>query len=298
VGERQYSADMINRPDDGVAVEAFYRGTSMALNRWRCVAGESGCTGVLRHAWYVISFTHSGTFVLHARGRAETIDATRAMVLRPGEPVSMSRCHGAVAYGSAVAVHPDLFETIFPNGSAALTRSGTRAGAFLLQHLLLRMVRAARHEDRRAVDRAAIWIAGQTILSPGSDTTAAPREKRRDTILGVQAMLAANCTRPLQLAEIARAVNRSPFHLSRVFKRDTGLPMHSYLNRLRVRGALDQLIGRQSSVSELAHESGYSSHSHFTEAFRQEFGLAPTEVRRMSRIASVDEMHGALSSMS
>ncbi len=82
----------------------------------------------------------------------------------------------------------------------------------------------------------------------------------------------------LTLQGVAAEVGCSPWQLSRDFTRVTGVRMHRYLCRLRVRAAVGMLLRRR-DLTALALSVGFSSHSHFTAAFRQEFGVPPSAVR-------------------
>src|SRR5262249_18771934 len=84
------------------------------------------------------------------------------------------------------------------------------------------------------------------------------------------------------LDDVARAVHTSPFHLARLFGERTGLPVHRYLTQLRLRAALDRLAGGASDLTALALDLGFSSHSHFADAFRREFGRTPSDVRKIA----------------
>jgi AraC-like DNA-binding protein len=53
------------------------------------------------------------------------------------------------------------------------------------------------------------------------------------------------------------------------------MPVHQYLLRLRLTVALERLDGGD-GVSTVAHAVGFSSHAHFTDAFRARFGMAPS----------------------
>ena len=75
-------------------------------------------------------------------------------------------------------------------------------------------------------------------------------------------------------------MHASPFHLARVFQQRTGLPVHRYLTKLRLRAALERLADGANDLTALALDLGFSSHSHFTDSFRREFGRAPSEVRQ------------------
>lgn len=85
---------------------------------------------------------------------------------------------------------------------------------------------------------------------------------------------------PPALGEVAGALGCSPFHLSRIFRRESGLPMRRYLDRSRLRLALERLADGEQDLTGLALDLGYADHSHFSNAFRREFGLSPSRFRR------------------
>jgi AraC-like DNA-binding protein len=93
-------------------------------------------------------------------------------------------------------------------------------------------------------------------------------------------LLAKRLGERITLEEIARALEASPFHLARVFQTQTGVPVHRYLSRLRLRTALDRLEAGARDLTALALELNFSSHSHFTDAFRREFGFTPSNFRK------------------
>lgn len=91
--------------------------------------------------------------------------------------------------------------------------------------------------------------------------------------------IASDPSRRIPLRELSRAVNCSPFRLSRVFRRATGQTLTSYRHALRVLAALERLRDADIDLTELALELGYSSHSHFTRIFRRHLGVTPSQVR-------------------
>jgi AraC-like DNA-binding protein len=96
---------------------------------------------------------------------------------------------------------------------------------------------------------------------------------------GVKTFLGREFRGPLRLDGIAAAVGSTPAHLGRVFRRVTGTSIHTYLTRLRLRAALEPVMAGADDLSGLAHDLGFSSHSHFTYAFRREFGCPPSQLR-------------------
>jgi AraC-like DNA-binding protein len=88
---------------------------------------------------------------------------------------------------------------------------------------------------------------------------------------------------PLRLEDVARALYVSTYHLCRVFKEETGMSIHQYLNQLRLRQALKELAHGDIALAELANDLGFCCQSHFTRAFRKEFGVPPGEARRRAQ---------------
>ena len=80
------------------------------------------------------------------------------------------------------------------------------------------------------------------------------------------------------------------YHLARVFKERTGLTLHAYRDQLRLRASLDPVAEGRADLTELALDLGYSSHSHFTDAFRRAFGAPPRAIRRAATAAELLEM--------
>jgi AraC-like DNA-binding protein len=85
---------------------------------------------------------------------------------------------------------------------------------------------------------------------------------------------------PMSLDDIAASVGLSVFHLCRVFKRATGSTIHRYLTCVRLRTSLEQLDAGASDLTQVALSLGFSSHSHFTDSFRREFGMTPSRFRQ------------------
>src|SRR5262249_49927670 len=78
----------------------------------------------------------------------------------------------------------------------------------------------------------------------------------------------------VHLDELARLTNLSPFHLLRVFQRETGLPPHAYLTQLRV-GRAKILLAAGLPLLRVAQDSGFSDQSHLTRHFKRLVGVTP-----------------------
>jgi AraC family transcriptional regulator len=102
---------------------------------------------------------------------------------------------------------------------------------------------------------------------------------RRDLVEAARGLCALHYRERVSLGEVADRLRVSPFHLSRVFKETTGTGLHQYVTQLRLRRALAHLEDPRCSLTEIALDLGFSSHSHFTAAFRQAFATSPSRLR-------------------
>jgi AraC family transcriptional regulator len=109
------------------------------------------------------------------------------------------------------------------------------------------------------------------------------RRQRMEVARRLKAILAENFQQPLSLRDLATAVDCSVFHLCRVFRSCVGTTIHRHRSDLRLRAALDLLDNNERDLTRLALDVGFSSHSHFTAAFRRAFGKPPSELKRLSR---------------
>ena len=97
--------------------------------------------------------------------------------------------------------------------------------------------------------------------------------------MSLKQLLGARYQDQLTLSEIAENVHCAPYRLCWVFRSQTGLPIHRYLRRLRLVAGLDRLADSNPNIAHLAVELRFAHHSHFSTAFRSEFGLQPSRIR-------------------
>jgi AraC family transcriptional regulator len=87
----------------------------------------------------------------------------------------------------------------------------------------------------------------------------------------------------LNLAALAQEAGLSPHHFAKVFKKSVGKSPWQYVSDRRILRAKRMLRDGGQSLAEIAHELGFSSQSHFTDAFRKATGSPPSDFRRNYR---------------
>jgi AraC-like DNA-binding protein len=153
---------------------------------------------------------------------------------------------------------------------------------FVARSVLLKQLEDSESPDPLQVEETALALLTLVLESgapPGSWPE--PSEAERRLAHEAQVVLASRFAEKLTLGSLSQALGYSLFHVARAFRRASGLSLHSYQTRLRLRSALDRLATARGDLTGLALDLGFSSHSHFSAAVKREYGLAP------SRLASL-----------
>jgi AraC-like DNA-binding protein len=106
-------------------------------------------------------------------------------------------------------------------------------------------------------------------------TRSRQKEVGRQRVERAIQVLSQRLAEPPSLEELGREVGCSPYYLSRTFSKEMGLTIPQYLRQIRMERAAELLKSGQFNVTEAALEVGYSSLSHFSEAFCATIGCCP-----------------------
>lgn len=85
----------------------------------------------------------------------------------------------------------------------------------------------------------------------------------------------------ISMALLAVKCGVSTRHFSRAFHQSFGMPPHQYLLKKRVEHAQHLLSASALSLSAIAAECGFASHSHFSKVFTAASGMSPGQWRRL-----------------
>lgn len=107
----------------------------------------------------------------------------------------------------------------------------------------------------------------------------AVHETRRRILLASD-YLRAHLHDELDLHVLAQVAGFSPFHFHRTFHAVIGETVAQHLRRLRLEHAAQVLRTSDTPVTTVALDAGYETHAAFTKAFRQLYGISPSEWRQ------------------
>ena len=285
-------------------IDEVFRSEAMWITNYHCCKQDPACGGEEQQPGHVITFPRSGVYALHIDGQLVVADPNTIIFHNHHSPYRTSHPYGCGDCGGGFVLRPDILLEVVrrhdpsvmdrPESPFAFTHGPSDPKICLLQRILWQQIMAGRREGRDPVAVEEIMLhlvdgaIGAACRHAGTraehsralarTSTARAHAEYADAVKG---LLAKRMRERLSLDDIARAVHCSPFHLARLFRRQTGMTIHQYLNRLRLRTSLDYLADRGTDLAHLALELGFCSHSHYSDAFRREFGMSPSRVRRM-----------------
>jgi AraC-like DNA-binding protein len=258
----------------------------------RIVLGEFWCPPESR-CWHGLNSVSAVPHVIFPRtpvtirqlGREPVVcDRNHVLFFNPGQRFfrSLRSRDGDRSY--YVELAPELMFNLARLTSFPFAFGPCDPDVFLLQRLAVRHLREP-SPDPLLVEESITESVGMALerarcfhglRAKGREAT---RAAHREIVDQTKELLAARFRERLTMGEIAEAIGVSRFHLSRVFRSSTGFSLHSYRNQLRLRAALERIADPETRLPALASELGFSGHSHFTAAFRETFGVAPSELR-------------------
>lgn len=79
---------------------------------------------------------------------------------------------------------------------------------------------------------------------------------------------------------VARRVYLNPDYLARIFKKETGKSIGTYLMEKRLHEAKKLLVQSSIHINEIAQRVGYDNFSYFSQIFKEKTGMTPGEYRK------------------
>lgn len=102
----------------------------------------------------------------------------------------------------------------------------------------------------------------------------------QDIVLAADRCIKEQKNEELTLSCIAQSVGYSEFYVSRKFSEIAGMQLRDYLRGRKLAFALKDIRDTDDGILDIALRYGFSSHEAFTRAFKDSYGVTPSEYRR------------------
>jgi AraC family transcriptional regulator len=288
---------MRRRDENPIAFRSLYDSPVVSVRDYCCFACRGGPASEEHSGSNNIVLLRRGAFSKHFGRRHVTADVNQVVFFSQGSTYRVSHPAECGDRGTIITPSPRVLSDIIREFDPSIDERPERAFPFVTgpcdsgifwchRELAQRLAAESASIEPLWVEEASLQLVA-TVVQAAFSRTCLPRTRRRkgtdadhaDRAEAAKTYLASRLGQRITLDEVARAVHTSPFHLARVFQQQTGVPLHRYLTRLRLRTSLERLREGAADLTGLALELGFSSHSHFSDAFRREFASAPSALR-------------------
>jgi AraC-like DNA-binding protein len=266
--------------------EELFAGRAVRVGLLRCAEAEPVWRGPEQlGAAALVTFPVTSAVVEDERRQPVLANANHAVFFSRGRRYSRRAHDPRGDVSVCVALAPRLLERLTGGDALPFLQGPCAPEAYLAQHAVVHHLRSGNAVDPDFVEETMLGVVGRAATDAYAlrrlrqSRRVATREMHHTLAERTKTMLTERPAEPWTLETVARTLHTSEFHLARIFRTATGFGIHQYLNELRLRLALDLLDDAAVKVGELAHRLGYSSHSHFTDAFTAVFGAPPAAVR-------------------
>ena len=247
-------------------------------------------TGPARN--YCFVFPRHACWIEHEGERPFVADSTTVPLYNPGRPYRRGLIDPAGDASDWFAVAPAALADVVSRFNTHATERPERlfargavrapAGLFLAQRKIFNHVVAGGPADALLVEESVFNMLDAVLRQTYGDAGSRATTSSEALVAGARAHLSRTFRGSGGIADVASAVGASPFHLCRVFRRETGYSLHRYRTELRLRWSLQPLADGV-DILTTALEAGFAHHSHFTMSFRRTFGILPSAFRHNQR---------------
>jgi AraC-like DNA-binding protein len=271
----------------GEAIKVWRPGDMSGLELRR---GYSVARPVPRH-WheeYQFCFIHSGPGELKYRGKDLPTPPASLFIVHPGE-VHANRCYeGSACSYRTIFVDPALMR------QAAIEVYGREAGlpffptAVVFDEDLLAQyvnLHAALEQPSSSLARQGLLLellTGLILRFAEQRSTLRAFGLERQAVKRACDYLNEHFAENISLDQLAGLANLSPFHFSRVFSQQFGMPPHAFQTQLRVLRA-KALLRQGWTIARAASETGFADQSHFTRHFKRLVVVTPGQYLQNSK---------------
>jgi AraC family transcriptional regulator len=278
-----------------VEIRQLFSSDLLGVAEFICPPGDASWrdVNVISSEAPLVVFPHLPVVIRHVDSEPVLATPNLVMLYNPGQLFERELRNADGDECLFIQLHPPAIEALeqeggpLREGRLQTAYAPSSKTAYLHQHILGRYLRGSA-PDALLVEETAIRLVRSVTATASTVDLAGQRSDTRSShhelAESAKEILAATLAESPSLHEIAGRLNASPFHLARLFRRHTGFSLHQYRTQLRLRLALERLPESAGSLSALAFEYGFASHSHFTDTFRREFGFAPSVVRNDEQV--------------
>lgn len=228
---------------------------------------------------YLIIYIKKGEGFIEFRGRE--------YAAKEGDVVLIDCCQPHVYYTKsgweiqwvhfAGNISSQLFELIYDRVGCVISQGNTK----IIQKYIIIIIESLK--ESKQIPESIISCHIHRMLSELlviSSNSFVKNQEKYNPVADAITYIETNYKKKLTLSGLAGWLGISPFHFSRMFKKETGYAPYEYIMKTRMNHAKILLKQTEYCIREIADETGFSSESSFINYFRSSVGITPGQFRK------------------
>ena len=259
--------------DDFPYTDTNWRGCVLVWDEQAIFLGLAAKASLHESPAIKVCVSLDGNFGL-STGADDTFINYESAIIAPGQPHAIDGRHNSMAMLLLVP-EAKLAQSLAPIFS--------KNGITSLSPDVVSKIRAifAGFDERLAADDSIEDICFQMVAAIGAGDNLAIDSRVAQSIEWIRSSREDGIT----VQEIAAGVELSGSRFSHLFTENVRIPVRRYLLWLRLRDSM-HLLAQGKSLTETAHEAGFSDSAHLTRTFRGMLGIAPSALIKESSLIS------------
>jgi AraC family transcriptional regulator len=260
----------------------------LSIRHVECRPLDQNCSEVEYSDADIVVMPLRGAFVKHIlSGKKLLAEPCQAVFFAAGRPYRVS--HEVALHDDSLALQfsPDVLQQVLANTTSADNFYAIETNSLLSAQVIAErsmLLWRLKHQiaEPMEVEETSLNLISAAFRNAGRSKNRFEhrRSRRSDQVEAARVALIQNPEQKWTLSELSEKVDCSPYHLTRIFRNEIGIPLHQYQMRMRIAKSLNALLDTNDDLTNIALDAGFYSHSHFTSTFRQAVGTSPNEFRR------------------
>lgn len=237
------------------------------------------------HDTYQISWTRMGLGQLAAKGQRSACGPGSLVILAPGEVHEMLPCGRGCWHFDTLYIPSHYLLAVLEDMAGRPTELFAAPVPRRCSGRLIRLLQRT-HAGISADDNRLTLESHFLDLMTGLASLSRGATQRPPPAIGplrrAREYLEAHVDKNISLQQLADLAKLSPFHLTRAFRKQYGLPPHAFLLQAKVNRART-LLREGATVAQAALRVGFADQAHLNRHFKRLVGVTPAKYRSLSK---------------
>lgn len=134
------------------------------------------------------------------------------------------------------------------------------------------------------------YLTNHFLLQKADSGESTESDKYKERVRQIDNYIRSNFRSSISIKDLAERMYLSDGYLSRFFKQNYGMSFVKYLTNVRLHHAVDELLYTDIPITRISYDNGFASVAIFNKAFKNEYGMTPSQMRK--KAAGKKKMNG------